>query len=465
MSNAETSQRTLDELEAAVDYLLGYIFAHQRNSKNVKRNPLGVTVNFMQDRIRAIQVDLTTLLGHDSIFDADTRRKVRSIEAKLIRFNVLSQYLLSDLDHNKVQWKFMNTALRTAVSAYFATWNRAHESASDEEIADRDEIISYTALLHISTVLRRRETEIPPPLPNVPWCGIVCEDGEGMSGLLGLQRRYMEQELTDEEKADNAKYMEKYPKWSWALKVASAAENGDYFILLRLMASHNTLVDMKELDGLSAADKETKLKIPLDDETRWKILARCCMAQILPVVRLGQTRLYNKSLGKEEKVSGENLAQLLYLPNARSAITFCAKIGLPTSSDDSPDDHVVMNSALLSIKDDIAMKTLANPGRNEDLYVFGSYASLFLTNEEIDSFEEEKVSETPLGLMLNFDRQRSNGSLAKAQSCLDDSSMESFELDFEEYKEEPGFWGSLRPRVDIDRVKVLPSVTMWELVG
>lgn len=207
----------------------------------------------------------------------------------------------------------MNTALRTSVSSYFATWDCVYHCASDEEIAVRDEIISYTALLHISTVLRRRETAVSPPSSSDAWCGIVCEDGEGMSALLGLHRRYIEAELIDGKPTDDRVLMKRYPKWLWVLTVASAVETGDYFKLLRLLTSEDILCDTKGLDNLSAADKEAKLKLPLDDQSRWKIIARCCMAQILPVIRIGLTRIYNKSFGKGEKVSGKDVSDFISL--------------------------------------------------------------------------------------------------------------------------------------------------------
>jgi len=432
-----TQVRSLDQLELSVDYLVGYIFPHQSNSRKIEPKSLCLTVNFMEDRIRAIQADLTTLLGRGKNFFPKTWRRVRNIEAKLIRYNILAQYLLSELNNEKVQWKFMNTALRTSISAYFATWDSVSGPVSDDELRVRDEIISYTGLMHIATVLKGREMALPPFSSRHAWFAFVCEDGEGMSALLGLYRRYIPKLANGS--FDEAFMKQKYPKWTWLLNVANAAETGNFLKLLRLLAFEPVVNDINVSDRLVVSDELTNLNLPLDQESRWKILARCCMAQVLPIIRIGLLRIYNKSFGAKEMIACADLARLLHLPNKEIALSFCKTSGLPTKSSSDKyggnDEYVIMKAAPISITGDESIKKMNNPGRNEDAFVFGSNASLWLEVEGIVENEGVVVVE-------DLGEEYVNGG-----------------------GEEKEFWGNLKPRIDQDKVKILPSPIMWDLVG
>jgi len=135
--------------------------------------------------------------------------------------------------------------------------------------------------------------------------------------------------------------------WTTALEVAAAADQGNLIHIFRLL-------------------DDTSPTVSAVYEHRWKVLARCCFVPAINVIRIGLVRRYNKSFGKLEKVPGEDLARLLCLPSAESAVRFCSDIGLPTE-----DGKATMKAAPISITDKGAIKRMTNPGRAEDEFVFG----------------------------------------------------------------------------------------------
>jgi len=73
------------------------------------------------------------------------------------------------------------------------TW-RYHDSRnneSDKELQEKDEIMSYVALLHITAVVRFHENiaEYAPESTDRP-CGLLMDDGDGIQALLSFFRKF-----------------------------------------------------------------------------------------------------------------------------------------------------------------------------------------------------------------------------------------------------------------------------------
>lgn len=346
-SAARGGARPIDVLMATVDHLLGTVLSTQRvHPKNVMEpRSLAATVSFVDDRIRAVQVDLTTSLL-DSTRTDKCWAKIRTLQAKLVRYGILVSYLLSDLPSTKYEAKFGRTALRTAIDSYFAAWeasfggsgsSRGVTKPTDKELAERDEMLSYEALMHVSEGLGKCETTLPTYEATdgaEGGCGAVLASYLGRGGTSAEVPAF-----TDEDPIES--------NWTTALEVAAAADQGNLIHIFRL------------LDDTSAT-------VSAVYEHRWKVLARCCFVPAINVIRIGLVRRYNKSFGKLEKVPGEDLARLLCLPSAESAVRFCSDIGLPTE-----DGKATMKAAPISITDKGAIKRMTNPGRAEDEFVFG----------------------------------------------------------------------------------------------
>lgn len=451
--NIISKGRSVECLEITVNYLLGIIFSTQRSSSvssshdetTNSRQSLLQSVLFVDDRIRAVQVDLTTLMGHADT-DVDTCvGKIQSMQMKIIRYHILSQHLLSNLSSKQYEWKFASKALTTAISAYFATWDLQNQSLeSQKDYTILDEVMCYVTLLHVAYIVNSREPSIGSYNSTISmqkWCGLTCEDGHGMSAVLGLYRRYCLLKST----ADDS-MISLFPKYMWALKITSDVENGNYISVFRLLTTTNT-----------------SKKSGLDDNKRWQILSRCCMAQLMPVLRIGLLRMYNKSFMKEEKVQDANLAALLHVPNPESAVRFCRNVGIPISS--SLTTCAVMKAAPICIQDchddkDEVIRQLMNPGRDEDLFVFG----------ELLLKSDRKVQRRCIDTNDKKSKKMSSLQKALAKTRIDDQ-KEKVEKNEEEvidhnHDQEWAVSGfdNATSRADEDGVMILPSIVLRQLI-
>lgn len=342
-------KRSLTDLLLSTDYLLGTIFARQQSDGMREKESLLKTVNFIDDRLRAIQVDLTTLLGRTIAveFEKSTLDKVREMQIKIIRYYLLARHLLSDIGAQKYEWKFSDTALTTAITCLLSTYaNPCREKNGNNYL---DEVLCYASLLHIAAILNKNELTLPQMSSMGKRCGLPLDDGEGFSAILGLHRKYV---VNYCHKFSDCYKM--FPKYTFAFKLAIAVESGDFLWVLKHLHPND--------------DKEV-----IDETEKWMILSRCCIAQAMPIVRMELLRRYNKCFGKQERVKDDELARLLRI-SPHAAIDFCKSIGLPTGSTiDGGHGHpdcVIMKASPISITTENISK-LQNPGRSLDRFVFG----------------------------------------------------------------------------------------------
>jgi hypothetical protein len=174
---------------------------------------------------------------------------------------------------------------------------------------------------------------------------------------------------------------EEYPRWKWAVKLASAALNGNYQRYFALLESGPVALDI----SATAIDHDDKSQT---DHARFLILARCCASHSLNLVRLGQLRRYNHAFGKGEAVSAMDIAMMLRLgvgvpsterlvdADTKWAIDFCRDAGLPVIEKKGGEQgisslYVLMKSAPICVKGD-GISRMCSPGRMNDIFVFGS---------------------------------------------------------------------------------------------
>jgi len=398
---------------------------------------LSDTVAFIDDRLRAVQKDLVTLLGNleqdnyhvgsnsnnNSIASKrlhlkqlQLKQTVRKMQSKMVRYNILTSYLLSDVPPSKYEIKFGARALRTSLTSYLNLSSTLDDEYNDianlataarqqsqykKEYQTKDEIMAYMALLHSSAVLRSEEQALPPSSSSGEITSSLMEEsGSGWGALLSTFCKHVisvdaaaiagetgggaSHDNNSNNNGDGCcskdcqeSLVEKYPRWKWALTLACLAQEGNfqgYFKLLRngpstaVSSSTTTLTKEEEVDN-----------------ARFLLLARCCASHSLNLVRLGQLRRYNHSFGKGEKISGKDLARLLHFDDddddgddersAKLAIDFCRDAGLPIVEKDGEESielYVAMKSAPISISKDGPIKRMCNPGRRNDGFVFGS---------------------------------------------------------------------------------------------
>lgn len=391
------SVRTLDQLNGTVDYLM-HLFAAQMppnlssgdnnwndNEESEQRQfSLCDSVNFIDDRLRAVQKDLVTLVGDledsscttsNSLENGRTKVILRNMQAKMVRYNILALYLLSDVPADKYQVKFGTVALRTCLTSYMNLSRSLHEeydnstaSSNDslaKELKTQDEIMSYVALFHMSAVLRSEETALPPPSSSSASSSLLEESGSGWGAIFSTFSKH----VASCNRRD-AGLLDMYPRWKWSIDLASAVQSGNYqryFNLLRSGPGYETgKTHVAHANAMGTSDN-----------ARFLILARCCCSSSLNLIRLAKVRRYNHSFGKGEKVPAHNMARLLHFDQieqsndaSKNAVELCRDIGLPIVNDDPGKCYITMKAAPISISGDDSIKRICNPGRNNDLFVF-----------------------------------------------------------------------------------------------
>lgn len=394
---------------------------------------LSDTVAFIDDRLRAVQKDLVTLLGnlehhqdnyhtddvgsttsHGKGNDLQIKQTVRKMQAKMVRYSILSSYLLSDVPSSKYEVKFGARALRTSLTCYLTLSSTLNDDYYDiaapatatavatqlqykEECKTKDEMMAYMALLHSSAVIRSKEHALPQPAAGEVTSSLMEESGSGWGALLST---FCKSVVDDDLAVDAANgrishdfdndgchqsLVAKYPRWKWALQMACMAQEGNsqgYFKLLQTGPSN-----VSSSSGTTALTSEEEVK-----NARFLLLARCCASHSLSLIRLGQLRRYNHSFGKGEKVSGKDLARLLHFNTPNLAIDFCRDAGLPIvekegSDDESIELYVAMKSVPISISQDESIKRMCNPGRRNDCFVFGSCMEDTTSREDVASLK------------------------------------------------------------------------------
>lgn len=227
-----------------------------------------------------------------------------SLQVELVRYQLVCCYLLSEVPRHYYEPKFARRALWTALTAYWNDNSRKYD----------DEMLCYTALCQVATCLIQLET-------GTVGGGWDDSAQSGFGTILLLAR--------------HCQPSKSYPKFHYALDIAGQAVLGYHRNILSILSKK------------------------ANDE--FFVICKCCMAPALNVIRLGALRQYNKAFGKLEHISGQEMTRLLFLPSAKSALEFCASVGLPVEN-----ESVVMKAAPISISSPLSSS------RHEDTFVFGS---------------------------------------------------------------------------------------------
>ena len=244
------------------------------------------TVSFVDDRLRAVQKDLVTLLGntqrptqnssHGDNNSVSARRErikylrsqctARTMQARMVRYNILASYLLSAMPGSKYEAKFGARALRTALTCYLNLSGNIHDDYGmasvgnngnnsgcggqkkqyDEELRTQDEIMAYAALLHSSAVLRSEEAALPPThaisAGGDVTSSLMEDDGGGWGAMLGTYRKHVATNRGRERRTSTSGDCgscgvidEEHPRWKWALELGAAAQDGNYVRYLALL--------------------------------------------------------------------------------------------------------------------------------------------------------------------------------------------------------------------------------------
>lgn len=252
-STQQRPPRSLPQLLTSWKHLLN-IFTTQSVHHSPQQQPppksLLNAVSFVNDRVRAIQVDL--VLSQESCC---------TLQLQLIHYQVVSSYLLCEVPRKLYEPKFARQALWTALSAYWIDENRNYEMD--------DSILCYTALCQLATCLVQDEG-----LVGGGWqdSNNACSYGN----ILLLQKHCCSSH--------------EYRKFQFALQLVGMAMLGFHRNVLSVLLSSND--ETMDSDFLT--------------------MCKCCMAPAFNILRLNALRHYNKAFGKLERISGTEVC-CLYL--------------------------------------------------------------------------------------------------------------------------------------------------------
>jgi hypothetical protein len=291
--------RSVAQLDTTVHYLLGHVLTTAPFDVDCHHS-LAQVAAFVDDRLRAVQVDLTI---QTPTMEANSNSKhlilVQRMEARMARYGLLVTYLLSNLDNrSKYEHAFGQTALDVAIDACLRWSILACRTVVDDDENNPmhilDEILSYAALRHVAGIITSHETALPPSFSSGS-----SNKGGGYSSLLLLYQTHCMSHTADQPKNTPPGLIivpeedhETFPKFKFALQVAALADGGNYNGLLKQLA-------------LSSASQVTTKD---QDHVMWKTRCRLCLAPALIAIRIGAVRQYNKSFGKLEKIPASNVS-------------------------------------------------------------------------------------------------------------------------------------------------------------
>ena len=332
--------RTLRQLETTVRYLLELLvhFDHaDPQQQQQQQRPFLSLVGFVEDRMRAVQVDLTkSNTGSKTIQRQAARCQIlilyllvdcRSGSTSSVASSISNQKDVPNNKNNKhhqnqhcYERKFGLSALQTALSNY---WYDNHTGSN--AIMD-DEILSLSILVQLNEQLQS--------LQEIASTGMDADDPSNMPrmpalcfGLSELYRKHHPQAGGTRAMADAATAASTTVSsrpllfWHWTLQLVSLIAMGHWQTALHRLL----LVD------------------PNDDSSFFRTLAQCCLAPSLDYLRWKALQTWNAALGtpplvqrpqlRNEGLSGSELQRLLGLASPASALEFVAGVSLPVDDD------------------------------------------------------------------------------------------------------------------------------------
>lgn len=270
--------RSAEQLDATVRYLLE-VLAERRPPHNTSshgpepttvgqpRESLLTTVAFVEDRIRAVQVDLVKL-----------RQPSPTLQVLVARCHILILYLTADCPHYERQFGY--TALQTALLAYREaaeshqprsedTENRVDYHDKDVGDKDQDEMHALAVVYQLGQVLMRASDSGTTPL-----------ESSALSLASSLQRMAPHQESPQVI----------LPRFLWSLSLVVEVLLGHWHIALQMLRQGPPSSSGKEALGT---------------------LSRCLLAPCLVLLRRQCIEVNNAAFRKGEAVSSVDVARLL----------------------------------------------------------------------------------------------------------------------------------------------------------
>jgi SAC3/GANP family len=292
--------RTVEQLATAVEYVLG-ILAEQRaapttthddgggNLLSGRRETMLATVSFVEDRLRAVQVDLVKLQHPASS---------RHLQVRMARAHVVILYLMSDCESYEAT--FGGTMLQTALASFFASPAPTSDCDPDTD----DEVLSCLLL----SALRHDLLDAARASGSGGRGGGPLDDPLiSTSTCLATHRRHFQVRLRP--RHGHPSRSESSTTLQWTMLLMSRVVSGLWHMALRQLGS-------RQAASSKGPYELNRQKGQLHDE--FVTLACCLLAPCLQHMRLQALKCYNASFSKGEAVPAADVARLVRMtPSAQ----------------------------------------------------------------------------------------------------------------------------------------------------
>jgi len=246
------SYRMLSALNITVRHLLKTILSYQKSHDEMEYQSLIETANFVNDRLRAVQVDFSHHLENSkNMIDEESFTSMYTMQANMVRYHILLSYLLSEVPNSKFEHAFNRKALQVAFTNFFELFKFCNVANLMNGLVILDEILCYYALIQISLKLTN------------------CDSSE-FSTILVSNFTFFDRMLKNKKKEITAN---SFPKWMWSIQVGGMVLNGNYIKIFHLL---------EDIESCS-----------------WKAIACCCLSQCFFIFRVELVSFWNKSFAKK----------------------------------------------------------------------------------------------------------------------------------------------------------------------
>lgn len=334
--------RSIEQLEDCLSHL-EYILCFQQQppppstssipvKNDFPKQSLADTVSFVQDRMRAMQVDLIV-----------SRQSSRGLQYRMVKCHTLMLYLLSIPTantingDNKVKSATNDAAVvfgRKALMAAFSSYDWNHDvpsSLANNNTNMDDEMLTLMALHQLCTFfLDQHKDQTTTNNNNNPEESAAA--AAALSYILEYYRRNVlrhsnqrgQVSPTTTTTPTTTSRVDSYPKFQWALHLVELAVMGRPRSILR---------QLWELGRSSGDDGNRK-------DATFAVLCRSCMGPVMDMLRFQTLQQYNHSFGKGEKINTPEMARLLFLESPTSAKDFCQyRAGLTIQENPDTDNN------------------------------------------------------------------------------------------------------------------------------
>jgi hypothetical protein len=362
-STVQYPSRTPQDRRLTVEYL-GSILCTQQTayqpSSSVKtrqkhalisRVSLKEAVDFVQDRLRALQVECI----QEQDFD-------KKMQFRVICMQILILYLVSDNpSYTRV---FGEDALKLSFDHYWmssdiangrndncdATANNGDNTNESEQAMD-DKILSWQLLFMTSQVCVKHFQADSSTLAESRGVPV----GSLSSLMYRHVRRYLQQGRMSSNLQNNSNSIRSLPCVSWALGIVNAVSRSEWRTVLSLLRPPS-------LDALDTIAVHNQPGFNM-----YCVLVRCCLAPCLPWIFMDYLHMYNQALMKQEALTCQEVARILILQKIRVVDTFNNKVVKDTWDDyDDDDDDTANESKVNDTVTQSESQAVTSPGNSQE---------------------------------------------------------------------------------------------------